>query len=370
MGKGDGNISLSAVDIRAWLEHAAATHPDRVALEAEPARVTYAELHERAARAARRLAASGIAVGDRVALMLAPGPEFVETLHGCLLLGAPAMPIDLRLAAGERAAQAATAALVVDAPLDGPETGEVPLAAPHPADAVATVVHTSGTTGAPKPVELTYGNWAASARGSAAGLGVGAGERWLCALPLSHVGGLSIPIRSAMYGTTAVLHERFEADRVAAALRDDGITLTSLVPTMLARLLDAGLERPPALRAAVMGGAPLPDELCERAAAARVPLAQTYGLTESCSQVTLSAIGEPQTAGRALPGSTIELSPAGEILVGGATVAPGSLAEDGLLHTGDLGEIDEEDRLLVTGRAADTIVTGGENVAPAEVEEA
>jgi O-succinylbenzoic acid--CoA ligase len=139
---------------------------------------------------------------------------------------------------------------------------------------------------------------------------------------------------------------------------------------MLARLLDAGLERPPALRAAVMGGAPLPDELCERAAAARVPLAQTYGLTESCSQVTLSAIGEPQTAGRALPGSTIELSPAGEILVGGATVAPGSLAEDGLLHTGDLGEIDEEDRLLVTGRAADTIVTGGENVAPAEVEEA
>jgi O-succinylbenzoic acid--CoA ligase len=117
-----------------------------------------------------------------------------------------------------------------------------------------------------------------------------------------------------------------------------------------------------------MGGAPLPDELCERAAAAGIPLAQTYGLTESCSQVTLSAIGEPGTAGRALPGSSIELSPAGEILVGGATVAPGSLAEDGLLHTGDLGEIDEEDRLIVTGRAADTIVTGGENVAPAEVE--
>src|SRR5205085_10124232 len=109
----------------------------------------------------------------------------------------------------------------------------------HALDAVAAVMHTSGSTGAPKPVELTFGNWLWSALGSAVALGAPPDERWLCALPLSHVGGLSIVVRSAIQGTTAVVHERFEADRVAAAA--PGCTAVSVVPTTLARLLDAGL---------------------------------------------------------------------------------------------------------------------------------
>ena len=104
----------------------------------------------------------------------------------------------------------------------------------------AVVIHTSGTTSAPKPIELTYGNFLWSALGSAVALGLDPRERWLCALPLSHVGGLSILLRSTIYATTAVLHERFDTGAVLEALREQEITLVSLVATTLARLLDAG----------------------------------------------------------------------------------------------------------------------------------
>ena len=128
-----------------------------------------------------------------------------EALHGCLLLGAVAMPVDTRLADAERAARTATAALTLDGPLEGPEASDAPLLAEHDADAVATLMHTSGTTGTPKPVELTYGNWLASARPRPRALGRDPDERWLCALPLAHVGGLSIVlVRSAIYATTGV----------------------------------------------------------------------------------------------------------------------------------------------------------------------
>jgi len=127
-------------------------------------------------------------------------------------------------------------------------------------------VHTSGTSADARAVELTYGNWLWSALGSAVALGHDPGERWLCCLPPSHVGGLSILLRSAIGATTAIVHERFDTERVLAELRDPaGPTLVSLVPTTLARLLDAGLERPPALRWALLGGAPIGPGLLDRA---------------------------------------------------------------------------------------------------------
>ncbi len=242
----------------------------------------------------------------------------------------------------------------------------------HDLDAIAVVIHTSGTTAAPRPVELTYGNFLWSALGSAVALGLDPEERWLCALPLSHVGGLSILLRSAIYATTAVVHERFESDRVLHALRAGEATLVSLVATTLARLLDAGLERPPALRCALTGGGPVPAALVSRAHAAGVPVSLTYGLTESCSQATTTPVAEiggaPASAGTPLFCTRLRIAGDGEILVSGPTVAPASVAPDGWLHTGDLGELDERGRLRVSGRKADTIVSGGENVAPAEVE--
>jgi o-succinylbenzoate---CoA ligase len=356
------------VVVEGWLHRAARTHPGSTALDGPDGSRTYAELHAAARLGARALQARGVAPGDRVAIALAPGLAFAETFHACLQLGAVAVPVDMRLAAAERALVCDGAALVVEEPLEDERLSETsPVAVAHDLDAVAAVIHTSGTTSAPRPIELTYGNFLWSALGSAVALDVDPRERWLCALPVSHVGGLSILVRSAIYATTAVIHPRFDTDLVLHALREQHITLVSLVATTLARLLDAGLERPPALRWALTGGGPVPEALIERASVAGVPVSTTYGLTEACSQVTTG--GPPLFCTRVRIAGAPPAEPGvGEIMVAGPTVAPGSRDADGWLRTGDLGELDEHGFLRVTGRVADTIVSGGENVAPAEVE--
>ena len=257
-------------------------------------------------------------------------------LHACLLLGAIAVPHPEGLR-------------------ELPEGASLAEPLFHDLDAPAITVRTSGTTSEPKEVELTYGNWLWSALGSAAALGHPSDERWLCALPLTHVGGLSILTRSVIAGTTVLLHDRWSTEAVLFAT--DDATIVSLVPTTLSRLLDAGLREPPALRVALLGGAPISDALLAQAREARVPVAPTYGLTEACSQVTTN--GFPLFCAR------VDLAPDGEILVSGPTVAGG-----GTLQTGDLGALDEHGRVSIVGRKADTIITGGENVAPAQVEAA
>jgi o-succinylbenzoate---CoA ligase len=131
---------------------------------------------------------------------------------------------------------------------------------------------------------------------------------------------------------------------------------------MLARLLDAGLREPPTLRWALLGGGPIAPALLERARAARVPVAPTYGMTEACSQIA--------THGHPVTGIELRTAADGELLVRGPIVAPGSLAPDGWLHSGDLADLGQGGSLQIIGRKADTIITGGENVAPAEVEAA
>ena len=119
-----------------------------------------------------------------------------------------------------------------------------------------TLIRSSGTTGIPKPIELTFANHVASALASADALGVEPGDRWLTPLPLHHVGGLGVLIRSVVNHTTAVIHERFDAEPVRDTLESGDVTLVSLVPTMLARLRDAGLREAPGLRAVALGGGP------------------------------------------------------------------------------------------------------------------
>jgi O-succinylbenzoic acid--CoA ligase len=268
-------------------------------------------------------------------------------LHACLLARAAAMPVDPRLGEAEQAALLASSDLAVDGAL--PRGGAAEPVAPHEGD-TALVVHTSGTTGAPRPVELSFGNVQANALGSAVALGLDPDERWLCPLPLSHVGGLMVLLRSAIYATRAVI------DRAERACADD-ITVVSLVPTQLRRLLDTGARPGARLRVALLGGAAATPDLLEEARAAGWPVRATYGLTQACSQVAVD--------GRPLPGLAVALAPDGEILVEGPTVAGG-----GVLRTGDLGRFAADGRLEIVGRKSDTIVTGGENVAPAEVEAA
>ena len=237
---------------------------------------------------------------------------------------------------------------MIDAPLS--PGGGAPVHVPEPGDP-ALVVHTSGTTGSPRPVVLSYGNVLANALGCFAALGHSRSERWLCPLPLSHIGGLMVLLRSAIAGTTAVLD----------SWRDD-ITIASLVPTQLSRLLEAGTPPPASLRVVMLGGAPADPTLLTRARDSGWPVAPTYGLTQACSAVTVADPGDVETSGAPLPGMRVSIAPDGEILVSGPSVA-GS----GVLRTGDLGRV-EGGRLIVVGRKSDTIVTGGENVAPTEVE--
>jgi O-succinylbenzoic acid--CoA ligase len=220
----------------------------------------------------------------------------------------------------------------------------------------------------PKAVALTYGNFRASASAAAANLPLGRDDRWLCVMPLFHVGGLSILTRSAFAGSSVVLHERFDVEAVRSSLESGEATVVSLVATMLQRLRAAGLRSAPGLRAALVGGGPVPVDLLDWGASVGLPLLQTYGMTETCSQIATAPAGSD--AARPLPGVDLRIGDGGEILVRGPMVSAGALSADGWLHTGDRGQIDDEGFLHVSGRIKDTIVTGGENVAAAEVEEA
>jgi O-succinylbenzoic acid--CoA ligase len=357
-----------------WLSQRAETCPDRPALLADGFEMTYSELEAEATAAARRLAARGARRGATVALTLPAGIEYVALLHGLMKLEAIAYPLNPRLAPPEIEAEIERAKPVLVCSEPGQLTAteaDLPLLGEHDLDAIHCRILTSGTSGGPRPVALTYGNHLWSAVGSAFKNGVDPADRWLCCLPLHHVGGLSILMRSVIYGTGAEVHDGFDVDRVAESLAREGVTLLSLVPTMLTRLLDAEVDLS-GPRVILLGGGPTPVEVIEEATGQGANVVQTYGLTEAASQVTtLEPVEAPRklgSAGRPLLTTHLRIQD-GEILVQGPTVAPGCADEDGWLHTGDLGRIDEEGFLYVEDRLDDVIVTGGENVVPSEVEE-
>ena len=242
-----------------------------------------------------------------------------------------------------------------------------------------SIIYTSGTTGRPKGAILTYANHWWSAVASALNLGLLPDDRWLVCLPMFHVGGLSILLRSVVCGMTVVVHERFEPALVNRAIDEQGVTIVSVVGAMLDRMLLERGERPypPTLRCVLLGGGPAPLPLLERAIRARAPVVQTYGLTETASQVvTLApedAVRKLGSAGKPLMGSQILIAADGEIWVRGPTVSPGYLHQPprhGWLRTGDLGYVDEDGYLYVLDRRDDLIISGGENIYPAEVEAA
>jgi o-succinylbenzoate---CoA ligase len=356
-----------------WLAQRSQSCPERTALVADGSEVTYAELEAEATWVARRLIAHGVRRGSTVAMTMHPRREQVVMIHALMKVGAVLLPLGPRLSAEERAAVIANEEPAVDLDDAGELTqteADLPLLGEHDMDDVASHVMTSGSTGTPEPIGLTYGNFLWSAVASAFNIGVEPEDRWLCCLPLSHISGLGIVMRSVIYGTAAVVHDGFDVDRVGESLERDRITVVSLVATMLTRLLDAGadLSGP---RALLIGGGPVPEEALEEALGRGATVVQTYGLTETCSQVTTLAPADARrklgSAGRPLLTTHLRIQD-GEILVQGPTVAPGRADADGWLHTGDLGRIDEEGFLYVEDRMDDLIVTGGENVVPAEVE--
>ncbi|TAK22432.1 MAG: o-succinylbenzoate--CoA ligase [Chloroflexota bacterium] len=395
-----------------WLGQRARTTPERIALSYQGTSVTYGDLEQSVAALAGGFVERAHGVGTRIALLGANSLRYAECVHAVSRAGAILVPLNARLTAAEIAFQiddCQPTVLLVDPDsaelardavsaaqsstrlefLDRLEPGSpllprpVDLAAPH------SILYTSGTTGRPKGAVLTNGNHWWSAVASALNLGIDQHDRWLATLPLFHVGGLSILLRSTIYGTTAVIHRGFDPEAVGRALTTETVTIVSLVTAMLDRLLSSGPFDYSGLRAVLLGGGPAPRALFERAAAQSVPVIQTYGLTEAASQVATLA---PEDALRKLGSAGKPLMPTdlridgdgragsiGEIGVRGPTISPGywhsargvtSVTEDGWFHTGDLGYLDDDGYLYVVDRRDDMFVSGGENVYPAEVEAA
>ena len=390
-----------------FLAAAARDQPDTPALDDGGRGWSYRELGQRAGAAAHRLRGV-VASGSTVALVSETTGDAVMAVHAVLAAGAVLAPLNPRSTRDEL--RRALGVLKPELVLSGPEAWElassagarpVPLAAldgegeealvrgghaqaggPDLPAETRVIVWTSGTDGSPRGVALTDTNLRSSIGAAAARLALGPGDRWLATLGLAHVGGLLLTLRTAATGALLVTRGRFRPDEATALMDTGAVTHASLVPTMLRQLLDLREDRPAAsLRCLLVGGAPCPRALVERAVSAGIPVALTYGMTESTSQAATAPPAlmrrKAGTVGSPLEGVEVRLDEDGEVALRGPTVAARYVGTEsrlqgpgGWFRTGDLAEIDEEGHLWITGRRSDRIVTGGVNVDPVEVEDA
>ncbi|MEM7330986.1 MAG: o-succinylbenzoate--CoA ligase [Chloroflexota bacterium] len=441
-----------------WLRDRAKATPSKLALIFENNAWDYAELDQMTNDVCHQLIEAGAKAGELVAMLMPATETAVCLVHAVARLQMTLVPLNLRLTSAELSWQLAhTQAdwLVHDGagdwglgteaqrlgsgawdaigyktltiqkpqlpttnsqstnqqtsqlPDDQESTPNRPISQSLNLQSPQAIVFTSGTTGNPKGVVLTFENHIWSANASAYRLGLLPDDRWVSCLPLYHVGGLAVIFRSCLYGTAVILHQKFDLDAINHSLDVHGGTMISVVPTMLYRLLETRDYWPDTLRLILVGGAAASPALVEQAnrlerknvegkgqkiAAPKPPIVSTtYGLTEAASQVATQtpedtakkpgSVGKPimfsnvrivDKNGRSLPVNKI-----GEVVVSGRTVMQGYFAneqatvetiQDGELYSGDVGYLDEDGDLWLVQRRSDIIVTGGENVYPAEVE--
>lgn len=403
-------IPLSVMEkIPHWLTKQAMLHPNKKAIEfADASSLTFLQLKEKAQDFAKRLSQQGVGRGTRIALLSPNQIDMIVAIHALSYLEAVVVLLNIRLTKYELEDQLrrsgakfliTTEALQVDKQIEFKqytfeEVKQLPKQAVSLVEEIDlhrpfTMMYTSGTTGPAKGVVHTYGNHWWSATGSAFNLGIHEDDKWLLTLPLFHVGGLSILIRSVMYGMTIYLMERYEVNKLKEALYEKRVTIASLVTLMLQELVEAieGEAFPQHVRCLLLGGGSVPQTLLREVEKKEIPLYQSYGMTETSSQiVTLSASYAREKLGSAgkplLPAQVKIKDPdqagIGEILVKGPMVFQGydGLEEEnkrsfteGWFHTGDLGYFDDEQFLYVVDRRTDLIISGGENIYPTEIEE-
>ncbi|RYL95635.1 o-succinylbenzoate--CoA ligase [Sporolactobacillus sp. THM7-4] len=408
---------MSETTMPNWLMQRAKLTPDRVAVETENDTVSFLTLYQQVTEIARQLWSIGVRENDKVAFISRNSLELVRFYHALAAVGAVGVPLNNRLSAGEQSWQledscakwlicdehfqsrgleimkgkSSVSFLTMAQVRDQPQA-EARLQNEFDLDKPCTIIYTSGTTGNPKGVILTYGNHWWSAAGSMLNLGLETADKWLCCVPLFHVSGLSILMKNVIYGMPIVLQEKFNPREANRFIYEEGVTMISVVANMLKRMLEDLGDRkyPESFRCMLLGGGPVPQPLLSRCVEKRIPVFQTYGLTETASQmVTLTpefmfekagSAGKPLFPGRVrIVGSGKDLNPgeAGEIVVKGLNVTPGywrrpeatnKAIRDGWLFTGDIGYLDQDGFLYVLDRRKDLIISGGENVYPAEIE--
>lgn len=355
---------------------AAARTPQIAALRTAAGDYTYAALASAMRDQARPLAAdpAGIRASTGDSRQLALGAYACSAAGRCLWPLDPATaearwPVWSHLAGGHAKRLAAL-----------PATSADRLPATVAPDALALILATSGSAGEPKAVMLSHRNLDAAAAAANERLTLGPGDLWLDCLPLFHIGGLAILWRAARAGATVLLHDGFECNAVAASLASEPVTHISLVPAMLARLLDLGVRPPSSLRVALIGGAALSATLHRRGLAAGWPLHPTWGMSETTAQIATHAPSDgpwqPGLAGRPLSGNRVAAGDDGRLRVAGPQVmlgylnpslTPGLGLDGEWLPTGDLGRCDRAG-VTILGRADEIMVSAGNKIHPHEVE--
>ena len=403
--------------MRDWLAERAEATPDKIAIIVGEESWAFAELDKLASEYTHGLFNFGVRPGDLVGVLLPNSLEYVGIVFASMRLQSTLVPLNTRLSPVELSWQIekigcrwVIADDTTQQQLSGVELSckvihlatfkRLSHAAEHitppnfDLDTTQALIFTSGTSGKPKAVQSSYRNHYNSAMASAERLGVEQDDCWLSCLPLYHVGGLAILFRSCLYGTSVVVHQGFDLQHVQNDLTHKPITIVSLVPTMLHRMLqdDTWQSWNKFLRLILLGGAAASLELVQQCIAYNLPIALTYGLSEAASQVATATPEQvrhkPLSVGKALPGTQITIvneqreqvatGETGEIVVAGGTVMLGyyeneaatvNTLVDGELYTGDMGYLDDDEDLFVVQRRSDLIVSGGENIYPIEVEQ-
>ena len=398
------------ISIPNFLRKRAQLSPNKVAIETDTEQITFLQLLQSSENLAKKLASFSLEKGDVVSVFMSNSIELVEIIFALKHIGCITVLHNTRLTPAELEFQLVDAGskfiicdhdtkenitvkeIGVKSVNDVKEAQEVDtfmLQEEFYLSDTDTIMYTSGTTGKPKGVKQTYGNHYWSASSSALNLGLHEEDCWLAAVPLFHISGLSIIMRGVIYGMRVVLHTKFESSKVNRSIIEKRVTIISVVSSMLTSLLeDLGNGKyHDTFRCMLVGGGPVPVSLLEKCKEKSIPVVQTYGMTETCSQiVTLNAEDawrKVGSAGKPLFPCQMKIvkddkellaNQAGEIVVKGPNVSPGYwnreeiFLHDSWFYTGDIGYIDEAGYLFVLDRRSDLIISGGENIYPAEIE--
>ncbi|MDX2527123.1 o-succinylbenzoate--CoA ligase [Streptomyces europaeiscabiei] len=407
-----------------WPARRARKTPQRTALIHGDTSITYGELYERTTRLAHALRASGVRRGDRIAYLGPNHPSYLETLFAAGTLGAVFVPLNTRLAGPEIAYQLADSGakalvygpgftgLVAGLPGDTDvrtyvETGTEyeallagaeaePIDQPVTADDTCIIMYTSGTTGRPKGAMLTHGNIIWNAVNVLVDQDVITDERALVSAPLFHTAGLNmLTLPVLLKGGTCVLVEAFAPEATFDLIERHRITFMFGVPTMFdqvarhPRWADADLS---SLRMLSCGGSPVPTPLIAKFQERGLTFLQGYGMTEAApGTLFLDAEHAVSKAGSAgvphffsdvrvvRPDMTpVDVDEPGEVVVRGPHVMPGywglpeetaAVFADGWFRSGDAARVDEDGYVFIVDRIKDMIISGGENIYPAEIED-
>ncbi|TWT26442.1 o-succinylbenzoate--CoA ligase [Planomicrobium sp. CPCC 101110] len=391
-----------------WLSQRAYLSGNRMALSYEEQEWTFSEIDHIAQVYAGKLAALGVSKKSRVAILSKTHPESVFIMYACLHIGCEMVMLNERLSAVELKYQLEDSAarfILADDELIGKiedsnaisfgsirteEPAEFVMQEEWEKGQTVSIMYTSGTTGNPKGVRQTAENHFSSAVSSALNIGVSPEDIWLCTMPLFHISGFSILMRSLIYGMGVRLYAKFDAQKCAEELAEGSVTHMSVVGVTLERILSVldkeEMTVSSKFKTMLAGGGPIPVAYIQRAEAYGISVLQTYGMTETSSQTTTLQPADAErkigSSGKPLFLYIVKIDGAenpgepGEIHIRGPQVAPGYIGrysefpvqKDGWLHTGDIGYLDEEGFLYVVDRRSDLIVSGGENIYPAEIE--